>query len=1021
MFNDELAFEKALVDVLSSASWEKNIIRYPSEEDLIKNWADILFNNNKGIDELNGVPLTDSEMQQLISQINSLSTPYALNAFINGGHVSIVRDNPEDTLHFGKAVSLKIYDRLEIAGGKSRYQIAEQPRFKPRSDVFPSRRGDVMLLINGMPVIHIELKKSGIPLSQATNQIEKYSNEHVFTGLFSLVQIFVAMTPEETVYFANPGTGNKFNPLFFFHWEDFNNEPVNDWKQIANKLLSIPRAHEMIGFYTVADEADGVLKVMRSYQIYAAEKISDAVVKSSWDAKSSLGGFIWHTTGSGKTMTSFKSAQLISASDNADKVIFLMDRVELGTQSLDEYRGFADDHDDVQGTEDTEVLITKLKSNRTSDSLIVTSIQKMSNIRENSMKTADLALIRSKRLVFIVDECHRSTFGDMLKIIKATFPSAMYFGFTGTPIFDENMKHQTETSDLFGNELHHYTIADGIRDGNVLGFDPKKIITLNEKELRQKIGLKYANATDISEVMADEEKKKIFYHWVNDATPVEVDKEIPPSQYEEQQHRDRVVEDILSNWDILSVGSKFHAILATSSIKEALEYYKMLRASKLKVTAVFDPSDGNTAFSSEKLSGIAMVLEDYEKMFGNKFTIPAYAKFKKDAAHRLAHKEEYKHIDKEPDKQLDLVIVVDQLLTGFDSKWLNTLYLDKVLRYEGIIQAFSRTNRLFGSDKPFGNIRYYRYPNLMEERIADAFRLYSWDRETAVFVDKLEKNLLRINRFFEDIQDIFDSAKIVNFASLPPTVEDTAKFALTFIRLSSTIKAANIQGFSWEQSDYTFEHEGKPDTHVHVNLDEQTFNTLLMRYKELITRVPVDDEPPYDIDSSLIEINTERIDTDYMNAKFKKYLKQLELGNKKTVEETLEELHRSFASLSQEDQKYANLFLHDVQSGDIVVEDGKTIRDYITEYRVSAQNDQIHRLASDLGLDETKLRTLMNAHVTSANIDEYGRFTDLKATVDINKAHEYLEKRDGVSIPLRKVMGQVDVLLRTFILTGGNF
>ena len=231
-------------------------------------------------------------MQQIIEQIEALKTPLKLNGFINGKSVSVVRDNPDDTLHLGKEVSLKIYDRREIAGGDSCYQIAQQPKFPTKSKILNDRRGDLMLLINGMPVIHIELKKSGIPVSQAYHQIEKYSHEGIFTGLFSLVQIFVAMTPEETVYFANPGIEGKFNPDYYFHWADFNNEPINQWDKIVSTLLSIPMAHQLIGFYTVADDSDGVLKVMRSYQYYAASAISDKVAKIKWDEKNQLGGFV---------------------------------------------------------------------------------------------------------------------------------------------------------------------------------------------------------------------------------------------------------------------------------------------------------------------------------------------------------------------------------------------------------------------------------------------------------------------------------------------------------------------------------------------------------------------------------------------------------------------------------------------------------------------------------------------------------------------------------------------------------
>ena len=417
-FTKESDFELALIALLKQKGWEEKVIEYPTENDLLKNWADILFENNRETDRLNNVPLTDSEMQQILEQIAELKTPLKLNGFINGKNISIRRDNELDNLHFGKEISLKIYDRLEIAGGQSKYQIVRQPQFPTKSPILKDRRGDIMLLINGMPVFHIKLKRSGVPISQACYQIEKYAQEGIFSGLFALVQIFVAMTPEKTLYFANPN--GQFNPNYYFHWADFNNEPVNDYKDIASQFLSIPMAHQLIGFYMVPDDTDGVLKVMRSYQYYAAHAISDRVSKLKWqNYQEQRGGYIWHTTGSGKTMTSFKSAQLISSSQDADKVIFLMDRIELGTQSLEEYRNFADENQQVQETKSTYELIKKLKSNNSSDTLIVTSIQKMSNLaKEQVMKESDLAKITAKRIVIIVDECHRSTLVICCKILS---------------------------------------------------------------------------------------------------------------------------------------------------------------------------------------------------------------------------------------------------------------------------------------------------------------------------------------------------------------------------------------------------------------------------------------------------------------------------------------------------------------------------------------------------------------------------------------------------------------------------
>lgn len=1037
IFNKESDFEEALIKILSEKGWEKEVLKNYSEQDLLRNWANILFENNRDIDRLNDYPLTDSEMQQILEQIEALRTPLKLNGFINGKSVSIVRDNPDDKLHLGKEVSLKIYDRREIAAGQSRYQIVQQPKFPTKSKLLNDRRGDLMLLINGMPVIHIELKKSGIPVSQAYNQIEKYSHEGIFSGLFSLVQIFVAMEPNEAVYFANPGPDGKFNPDYYFHWADFNNEPINEWDKVASTLLSIPMAHQLIGFYTVADDSDGVLKVMRSYQYFAASAISDKVAKAKWEGNNQLGGYVWHTTGSGKTMTSFKSAQLIASSKDADKVIFLMDRIELGTQSLKEYRGFADENESVQATENTNVLITKLKSSNPADTLIVTSIQKMSNIKDEAggLNARDIELISDKRIVFIVDEAHRSTFGDMLLTIKNTFPKAMFFGFTGTPIQDENQKKKNTTSTVFGNELHRYSIADGIRDKNVLGFDPYKVLTFKDKDVRKVVALEKAKAQTEKEAISDPVKSKIFYKYM-DANQVGmvghfdakgdyikgIEDYIPNVQYTTEEHTTMVVKDILENWVTLSHNSKFHAIFATSSIPEAINYYRLFKAMKphLKVTALFDPSIDNNGGVQFKEDGLVEIISDYNEQYGQEFSIPTFAKMKKDIAARLAHKKPYERIANEPAKQIDLLIVVDQMLTGFDSKWINTLYMDKVLQYENIIQAFSRTNRLFGPDKPFGTIRYYRKPHTMERNVNAAVKLYSGDRPLGLFVQHLIDNLKQMNELFESITDLFADSGIENFEKLPDDTSACRKFAKDFNEFNSYLEAAKIQGFKWNVLSYVDEETGEV---IDVTIDENTYLILVLRYKELTGGGggTGGDDVPYDLAGYITEIDTGLIDADYMNSKFDKYIKLLSVEGttKEAIEQAETELHKTFATLSQEEQKYANIFLHDIQRGDVKVAEGKSLRDYINEYLSKARNDQIHRISVAIGVDENMLRNVMGLKLNENNLNEFGRYDELKKTVDKAKAKEYFEKVEGTKIIPPKVNVKVDKLLRDFIINGG--
>lgn len=1057
IFKKEAEFEDALIKVLFNKGWSSEVIMYPTEEDLIQNWVNILFDNNQSIDRLNGCPLTSGEMQQIMEQIKTLRTPLMLNKFINGKTISITRDNVDDKLHFGKEVSLKIYDRKEIAAGQSRYQIARQPKFKASSKILNDRRGDIMLLINGMPVIHIELKRSGVPVSEACNQIQKYSHEGVFSGLFSLVQIFVAMTPDETLYYANPGSWDAFNPDYYFHWADFNNEVINDWKGIASNLISIPMAHQLIGFYTVADDTDGVLKVMRSYQYYAASAISDKVSKTKWGEGNQRGGFIWHTTGSGKTMTSFKSAQLIANSKDADKVVFLTDRIELGNQSYIEYNNFADDGESVQKTEDTYVLITKLKSSAPVDTLIVTSIQKMSNIKndENGLNAHDIEEIGKKRIVFIVDECHRSTFGEMLSTIKSTFPNAIFFGFTGTPIFEENQKKMSQTSTIFGGELHRYVLADGIRDKNVLGFDPRMVQTFKENDVRKQVALAEAKANNVEEAFADEKKREVFNKYMNDVPMAGYENDdgkyvkgvedyLPNSQYISSEHQNAVVNDICDNWSILSVNKKFHAIFATSSIPEAIEYYGLFKDKmpSLKVTCLFDPhisnEDGeykNTYKGKPvalfKEDGLVKILNDYNDMFGQDFTIPTHASFKKDVSLRLAHKEKYSTITRTPEKMLDLLIVVDQMLTGFDSKWVNTLYMDKILQYENLIQAMSRTNRLFKSnEKPYGVIKYYRRPFTMKAYIDEAVKTYSGDKPTVLFVEKLPYNLKKLNVIFMDISEVFKSSGVSDFTKLPNDHAEKAKFAQLFKDFNHHLDAAKLQGFNWEQDIYTFNDEetGLNET-IKLDFGSNDFMALVQRYKELSNGNDDEngnggsdgDDVPFDLVGYITEIDTGRIDAAYMNSRFEKYLKNLHQADitEEQLQASLDELHKSFATLTQDEQKYAEIFLHDVQRGEVVVEDGKTLRDYITEYQYKAKNDQIHSFAVAFGLDEDLLKNMMQLNLTEANIDEFGRFDKLKQSVNKAAAKAFLEKIEGKVIIPPKVNMKVDKILRKFILTGG--
>lgn len=1011
-FDKESAFEEALCNLLEQHGWTSGVINHPTEEDLLQNWADILYDLNRGREALGDYPLTASEMQQIIDQVNMAGSPYKINKLINGKRVCIKRDNSADVENFGKEVYLKIFDPKEIRAGQSRYQIVRQPKFKTAHALAGDRRGDVMLLINGMPVIHVELKRSRVDVTQAVFQIKRYMHEGVFShGIFSMVQIFVAMTPEKSLYFANPGSEDKFQQEFQFHWADFNNNEIFAWNRVAAELINIPMAHQLIGYYTIADDKDQALKVLRSYQYYAASKICDITHQTNWDDHEHRGGYIWHTTGSGKTMTSFKSAQLIANSNDADKVVFLMDRIELGIQSLDEYRGFAGEDDTIQDTQNTQILVSKLDSNNLDERLIVTSLQKMSNVTPGALIPAEvIERIGKKRLVFIIDECHRSVFGDMLMTIKRTFPRALLFGFTGTPVFEENAHNEITTGTIFGDMLHKYTIANGIPDGNVLGFDPYRVNTYDDDELREKAAFAKLKVHSLEEIEDNEDAMKVYDQFMHELQMVDtytengetrhgIEHYLPKQLYQQDIHHQAVASDIMSRFERLSKNRKFHAILATKNIPEAIAYYQIFKTqySSLNVVAVFDNNIDNSDEGIAREDAILEMLEDYNKKYNTSFALPNYAQYKKDVAKRLAHKKPYTAIENDHSKQIDLLIVVTQMLTGYDSKWVNTLYVDKVMKYVDVIQSFSRTNRLFGPDKPFGTIYYYSFPYTMEQNINDALEVYV-DRPLGVFVDKLETNLININRLFLHIRDIFHSHELFNFERLPDTREDRNMFAKDFSAMTRLLEAVKLQGFVWEKSKYEFRH-GDIFTTVEMEFDEETYLILLQRYRELFE--PSGGGEIYDfiypVDTYITETGTGTIDAEYINSKFSRFIKKIYTDGpgSESTREALRDLHKTFASLPQKDQRTAILILHDIQCGDLRPEAGKTIQDYINAYQLRKLHKQAIIFAEATGVNIRMLENLLLTNPTEENVDEFSRFTELRNTLDLSKTKLFLTKIEG--------------------------
>ena len=1011
----ELNFEADVVDLLVTAGWEKEILRNKTVSELIDNWKNILFERNRK--ELNNIPLSDDEMDRVLDVVRlQANTPVKANHFINGRPIAIKRDSGSaDSQHAGHEVYLDLFSAAEIAGGSSRYQIAEQTYFSTDPQ-FNDRRGDITLLINGMPVIHIELKASGVDVYEASNQIIKYANEGVWTGFMSLVQVFWAMTPEDAIYFANAGDPNSFNSSFFFRWGDRDNNIVKDWRELITgiyHILSIPEAHKLIGYYTVADSAKDVLKVCRSYQYAAIRAIVGRTAKQKWGDHNQLGGFIWCTTGGGKTMTSFKSGQLITDMNLADKVVFVVDRKVLDEQSAAEYNSFQREGESICETSSARDLFNKLESTKSSERLIITSIQKISRINDDAAKLreAELNVIKAKRLVFIIDEAHRSQFGVMHERVKNTFYNSLFFGFTGTPIFAENMKPgELTTETVFGECLAVYSLATGIRDGNVLGFWPEAVKTYDDKDLKEVVALAECHAKSKDDIVVGSDNWKL-YRKLTEQTPMaseldeygEIKKDkngnsikgiedyLPGKQYDNDSHRKRVVESILGNYKTIAFGeygTLFHGILATESIPEAYEYWKLFKklAPDIRVTALFDPNiNTNSTSVFNKENALADIVADYNATFGTKFdrkTDPKYAAFKKDLTSRLAHKDAYRHIGNNHDQVLDIVIVVDQLLTGFDSQWLNVLYLDKVMDTDNIIQAISRTNRVLNNnEKPWGMVKFYRKPYTMKRNLNEALKLYCQGDYSGVEVGDINENIDTLNATYKRICAIFDHNKIKNFECLPKSDEDRQMFRKEFYILKSTLRAAMLQGFKWNN-----EYGAKAD------FDEKTYRILTMRYKDLPSNRGgggATAKPGYVLNTDLSSMEMDKIDAAYLEAQFKivtmKDISNIEKDAKKMA--AIHEMEANLGVLSEVQQRYARQILKDIKDESLEVVEGKTFLQYIQEYQERAICSSIHAFAANVGIDESEMYALyVSAGAHSVDIL---RLEHLEKTADPEKLKDH--------------------------------
>lgn len=986
----ELVFEREVIDYLTHIGgvkqWEylENI---KTTEQLWGNFKSILEQNNRArLKE----PLTVTEFNQVKKIISSIDTPYHAGQFLYG--VNGVSEIELD-LDSGQHVFLTVFDQAQVGGGNTVYQIVNQIERPKIVDGKPNRRFDVTLLINGLPIIQIELKKAMHSTNESLNQMKQYIAEKQYSGIFSTLQILIGMTPFDIRYMANT-TLKNFNKAFAFNWQNEDDaKPVRSWKTFADKVLSIPMAHDLATRYMVLDGTKNKesIKVMRPYQVYATKRVLDKVRKHDFSYDDGKLGYIWHTTGSGKTITSFKTAWLASRLPNVDKVIFLVDRIALTNQTADAYRaydpvaGFEGKTGVVSDTANISDLQRKLTI-KSDKNIIVTSIQKMSRyVSRQSFKPLN------DNILFIVDEAHRST-GDgsedqgMLETIRKAIPNAAWIGYTGTPKFPE-------TREIFGNLLHAYTIKEAIADKNVLGFNVQFKETIKAPE----------NPTD-----------------------EDIDDNIKGSVYDtSSEHVELVVKDIFDNWKSRSNNRKYNALLTVhvggnrASTPRAMEYFDKFQEinkikpeeERLKVAISFSADTSNGNHQLETNNNLHRAIKAYDDMFGTTFDMTTVKQYTDDLARRL-------NKTADDGKYLDLVIVVDQLLTGFDAPELNTLYVDRTLKGGNLIQAYSRTNRMHDLDsKPWGNVINYRWPVQNEYEMNKAFYLYS-NRDSAN--EQQELDLAEIEGDNKDAGIISKSFSEI-LHELNEVINLLSELTDNFVRAPQSEKKKdevfeNLKKYNHLLSklkQYTEDDEGN----VVSAYDDPTgfYERIgITKNQEVILTTVISDEIKADrakrenvdisqVNLEMVHIHDVKINYDYLTELIAQMADEVHDDEMEKASKTKSEIHNELSKSDNEKEKYKiQSFVNRIYNKEFVFNQYPAPRnvELMNKAMDSSQKESNLKMVTDFvrkwGLDNSikpkELEVLINKHhYGKEDLDNQNEITDImiKAKDDYKEIATY--------------------------------
>ncbi len=932
----EEILEQGLIKTLQEMSYE--CISIKEEENLYANFKLQLEKHNRKELALHGrESFTDKEFDKIL-------------LYLEGGtrfeKAKKLRDLKDFQLENGERVWIEFINKQKWC--QNEFQVSNQITVEGRKKC----RYDVTILVNGLPLVQIELKRRGVELKEAYNQIQRY-HKTSFHGLFDYIQLFVISNGVNTRYFANnPNSGYKFT----FNWTDAENIPFNDLSKFAYFFFDKCNLGKMISKYIVLHEGDKCLMVLRPYQFYAVEQILDRVQNSNKN------GYIWHTTGAGKTLTSFKAAQLVSELDGIDKVMFVVDRHDLDTQTQSEYEAF--EPGAVDNTDNTYQLIKRLSGD---SKIIITTIQKLNCAVTRDYYNKHLQEVRNQKVVMIFDECHRSHFGDCHKNIVKFFNNLQIFGFTGTPIFAENAKQDHTTAEVFGECLHRYLIKDAIADENVLGF--------------------------LVEYYKGQQDTDLF----------------------NEKRMTEIAQFILTNFNKSTFDGEYNALFAIQSVPMLLKYYKIFKSlnPKIKIGAVFtyaanesqdDSQTGmNQGFENEKVTSdeLQCIMDDYNEMFGTAFSTENFSAYYDDINLRMKKKK----ADMEP---LDLLLVVGMFLTGFDAKKLNTLYVDKNLEYHGLLQAFSRTNRVLNEKKRFGKVICFRE---LKSNVDAAIKLFSNNQPNEFIIREPYENVKKeLNELAIKFKEKYPNVQIIDTLQSEYEKRD---FVLAFREIIK--KHAEIQIYEdFEPSDSDF------------ILTEQEFADFKSKYLDITVGVinppasstPIAGEPqlPYGNESRLEDIDfcLELLHSDVINVAY--------------ILELIAELNPNEDNYQQKRQAILDTMIKDavMRSKSKLIDDfirenvdndkdgfqqakadgSMDLESRLTNYISMARSRAIHDLATIEGIDEEAL----TKYISEYDFLQREKPEIIKNAIKAKKGLKLMER----TTMLKRVVNQLRDIINTF-------